>query len=206
MPEGNSESYEYDLYRNVTRVDRAPKPGSTLSHVITTATHGNCATFSNLLACNQPTATVDALGNETDYTYSSTHGGVLTVTKPAVSVTTGAGTSSVHPVIRYGYALRYAWISNGSGGYVHAASPIWVKTEERTCRTTATVSGACAGGSSDEVVTTYDYGPDSGPNTLLLRGIAVTADGQTLRTCYQYDDYGRKIAETKPLGTGTTCP
>jgi hypothetical protein len=33
----------------------------------------------------------------------------------------------------------------------------------------------------DEVVTTSDYGPDSGPNILLLRGKVVTADDQSLR-------------------------
>lgn len=198
MPEGNSEAYTYDGYRNRTQVDRTPKSGSGLSHVITSATFGNCTAFSNLLACNQPTATVDARGNQTDYTYSSTHGGVLTVSAPADA-------NGIRAVTRYAYAQRYAWISNGSGGYVQAASPIWVKTEERTCRTTATVSGACAGGSSDEVVTAYDYGPDSGPNNLLLRGVTVTADGTTLRTCYTYDGYGRKISETKPLGTGSSC-
>ena len=101
---------------------------------------------------------------------------------------------------------RNAWIKNASGGYVQLATPIWLLSEERTCRTTATVGNACAGGASDEVVTTYDYGPNSGPNNLWLRGVAVTADGQTLRTCYTYDDYGRKLSETKPLGTGANCP
>ena len=44
------------------------------------------------------------------------------------------------------------------------------------------------------------------PNNLLLRGTVVTADGQTLRTCYTYDDMGRKISETQPKGTGSSCP
>jgi YD repeat-containing protein len=197
MPEGNSEAYTYDAYFNVTKTERSPKPGSSLAHVITTATFANCSA-SSLVSCNQPTATVDANGHESDYTYNATHGGVLTETLPA-------DPNGIRPVKRYAYAQRYAWIANGSGGYVHASSPIWVKTEERTCRTTATVGNACAGGSADEVVTAYDYGPDSGPNNLWLRGMTITADGQTLRTCYSYDDYGRKLSETNPLGTSGSC-
>ena len=78
-------------------------------------------------------------------------------------------------------------------------------TEDRTCRTTATVSSACAGGSSDEVITAYDYGPASGPNNLLLRGVATTADGVTRRTCFSYDWMGNKISETKPRAGLAVC-
>ena len=66
-------------------------------------------------------------------------------------------------------------------------------------------TGACAGGASDAVVTSYDYGPDSGPNTLLLRGTTVTSSAGTLRTCFGYDRWGRKMSETSPRGTGSTC-
>jgi YD repeat-containing protein len=59
---------------------------------------------------------------------------------------------------------------------------------------------------SDEVLTTYDYGPDSGPNNLLLRGKAVTADGKTARTCYAYDALGNKISETSANAQLANCP
>jgi YD repeat-containing protein len=58
----------------------------------------------------------------------------------------------------------------------------------------------------DEVLTTYDYGPDSGPNNLFLRGRVVTADGQSLRTCYTYDRFGNRISETLPRAGLTSCP
>ena len=81
---------------------------------------------------------------------------------------------------------------------------IWLRTATSTCRTSAATgnpASPCAT-AGDEVLTSYDYGPDSGPNTLLLRGQAVTAtDGgvaTTLRTCYAYDALGRKISETQP--------
>lgn len=198
MPEGDSETYTYDAYRNTTSVTHKAKPLSGLVDIVTSSTFGNCSATS-LIACNQPTQTVDAKGNATDITYSATHGGVLTASMPADA-------NGIRPVKRYTYVQRNAWISNGAGGYVQATPPIWLVSEERTCRATATVGSACAGGTVDEVVTAYDYGPNSGPNNLLVRGVAVTADGQTLRTCFRYDDYGRKLSETKPLGTGATCP
>ena len=41
---------------------------------------------------------------------------------------------------------------------------------------------------------------------LLVRGVAVTADGQTRRTCYGYDALGRRISETKPNAGLGACP
>ena len=92
--------------------------------------------------------------------------------------------------------------------YEQAASAVWVLTEERTCRTSSLdlTTGACAAGTTDLVTTAYDYGPTSGPNNLWLRGVAVTADGQTLRTCYGYGSLGRRISETQPNANLTSCP
>lgn len=96
---------------------------------------------------------------------------------------------------------------NAAGtAYVQATTPVWLLTRERFCRTTAPAGANCTGGAADEVVTDYDYGPNSGPNNLLLRGLAVTADGETLRTCYTYDALGRRISETKPAANLSVCP
>ena len=157
------------------------------------------AVCSNPKTCNQPTSLTDANGNVTTFTYDATHGGVLTKTGPAVG--------GVSPMTRYYYAQREAWLRSGAG-YAKTGEPIWLKSEEYSCRTSTLdpVAGTCSVGAGDLVRTLYDYGPDTGPNNLWLRGVAVEADGQTLRTCYQYDELGRRIAETKPLGTGATCP
>jgi hypothetical protein len=40
---------------------------------------------------------------------------------------------------------------------------------------------------------------------LLLIGKSVTADGQTLRTCYSYDRVGKKISETAPRAGLAVC-
>lgn len=59
---------------------------------------------------------------------------------------------------------------------------------------------------SDEVRTTYDYGPNSGPNNLLLRGMVEDATGAALRTCYGYDARGNRISETRPRAGLASCP
>jgi hypothetical protein len=148
---------------------------------------------------------IDANGNRTDYTYDATHGGVLTETA-------SADTNGVRAVKRYAYTQRYVWIKNSSGGFVHASSPVWLLIEERSCRATATVGNACAGGAADEVITSYDYGPDTGlvGNNLWLRGKTVTAqdsDGviRSLRTCFGYDRDGNKTFETSPRAGLAGC-
>lgn len=155
----------------------------------------------NPKTCNKPTSITDGNGYTTTYTYSPEHGGVLTKSSPAVN--------GVSPVVRYAYAQRYAWITNGSGAFVHAGDPIWVLVSEKTCRTTSTnIAGdSCAGGAADEVVTTYDYGPDDGRagNNLLMRGKTILADGQAIRTCFGYDDDGNKIWETSPRAGLLAC-
>ncbi len=196
-PEGNSVEYTREQGRmNIIRATEHPKLDSNLANILEYYNYSSSCQYQNI--CNKPDSITDPLGNSTIYTYDITHGGVTSETRPAVN--------GIAPVKRFNYAQRYAWIKSSSGGYVTASSPIWLRVEERTCRTSATVNGACAGGASDEIVTTNEYGPDSGPNNLLLRGIAVTASGTTLRTCFGYDKFGRKISETKPRAGLATCP
>ncbi|SFK06443.1 hypothetical protein [Caulobacter sp. UNC279MFTsu5.1] len=156
---------------------------------------GDCT---NRVTCNKPLTIADGNGNLTSFTYDQTHGGVLTETRPANS-------ANVAAVVRHAYVQRTAWVKNASGGY-SAEPAIWLPSEDRTCKTTATTGTTCAGGAADEIVTTYEYGPDSGPNNLLLRGKAVTADGITLRVCYAYDAQGNRIAETNARAGLASCP
>jgi hypothetical protein len=192
--------------RNVTQVRKIAKAGSGLTDIVTSAAYG-CV---GAKCSSKPTSETDANGKTTTYTYDPAHGGMLSMTEPAVAVN-GTGTP-VAPVKRYGYTLRKAWVSNAAGGYVQNTDGVYLLTSEKTCRTTATniAADACAGGAPDEVVTIYDYGPDSGPNNLLLRGTTVTADVlgtiTTFRTCYGYDALGNKISETKPRAGLTVCP
>jgi len=84
-------------------------------------------------------------------------------------------------------------------------NPIWLLATESYCMTGAASGSGCAL-PNDQVLTTYDYGPVSGPNNLLVRGKTVTANGQTLRTCYGHDDQGNKIWQTSPNANPSSCP
>ncbi len=149
--------------------------------------------------CNKPLSKTDPMGRQTDYTYDPVHGGVLTETAPAVS-------NDIRPQTRYFYTARYAWVKNASGTYVQEAAPVWLLTSKSICKAGAALGNGCQLGASDEVVTSYDYGPDSGPNNLLLRGVVADANGAALRSCYAYDWQGNKISETKPRAGLTSCP
>ncbi len=192
--ESNSVEYTKNARGNDVKISAKPKSGSSEQIVDLLADYD--ATCTNRYKCNKPNWTRDGKGNQTDYIYNLDTGFPSSVTEPADA-------NGVRPVKRYAYVSRYAWIKNASGGYSQAATPISMLTEERTCRTTATVGNACAGGSADEIVISYDYGPNSGPNNLLLRNKSVTAqdaDGviRSYRTCYGYDLNGNRISETSP--------
>lgn len=192
FPEGNKQVATYDGAGNILTHTLKAKPGSGIADATTTYVYAGC--------CNdKPTSVTDAMGNTTDYTYDSVHGGILTESGPAPSA------GAPRPVKRYAYSQHYAWVKNSGGSYVQAATPIWLLDSEKTCSTSATVSGACAGGSADEVTITYDYGPNSGPNNLWLRGKVVTAGGVSLRTCYTYDAIGNKISETSARAGLAAC-
>ena len=205
-PLGNSRSFEYNSYGQVTRVVEEPATGSDLPPRETRYTYPDGCT--NAKVCNRPTAITDALGNTTRYTWDEGTGQPLTEVRPAVAV---SGSSAlVGPAIFNAYSPMYAWISNGAGGYARTSSPVWLLTQSTACRTSATVNGACAAGSADQTVTQYHYGPQAGPNNLLLRGISVSSNGTVSITCFAYGELGNRISETRPNGVAgsdaTVCP
>jgi YD repeat-containing protein len=200
-------NYKYDARGNV--VERRQRLGASDDDAVDLVVRAGFDSVCSLPAkCNKPNWVQDANGNRTDFTYDPTHGGVLSETSPAPD----ASQPSVRPQKRYSYVQRYAWVKGPSGGFERSASPIWVLSRMSLCRTgPPDGSGGCAFGASDEVVTTYDYGPDAGPNNLLLRGQVVTAaDGngtlQSYRTCWAYDALGNKIGETSPNAALASCP
>lgn len=198
-PEGIKTEYVYDgpVTRNITKTTRKAKPGSGIADIVTTATYPGCSIAQRKI-CTKPLSTTDANGNTTNYTYDLNHGGVLSVKGPAVN--------GVRPETRYSYVQRYARYKNASGTVIQSPNAMWLLDSERSCtNSNMNANGTCAGGASQLVVTSYDYGPTTGVNNLLVRGTAVTNNGKTLRTCYGYDDYGRRISETQPKGAGGSC-
>lgn len=198
LPEGNRHAATYDWAGNILTHALKAKPGSGIADA--TTTYAYATIYGGNECCDRPLTITDAKGNVTEYTYDPVHLGVLTETGPAPSA------GAPRPMKRNSYSQHYAWVKNSSGSYAQAATPVWLLDSEKTCRTSATVSGACAAGASDEITISYDYGPNSGPNNLWLRGKVVTADGVSLRTCYGYDHVGNKISETSPRAGLTSCP
>lgn len=201
--QGRNFSFLYDARGNTT--EKRQIAGSGLTDVV--LTQGFDSVCSNPVTCNKPNWVRDANLNQTDYTYDPVHGGILSETSAAPVA------GGVRPQKRYAYAQRYAWVKNSAGSYVRSASPIWVLNQISSCIKGAwsSAAGACVNTSgvaivNDQVITSYDYGPDSGPNNLLVRGQVVTADGQSLRTCYAYDVYGNRISETTPNASLGSCP
>jgi hypothetical protein len=87
--------------------------------------------------------------------------------------------------------------------------PIWLLQTESYCissppSASSTLGSECTN-ANDEVDVTYEYGPDSGPNNLILRGKAETSGGVTRRTCYGHDGQGNKIWETSPNANLSSC-
>ncbi len=197
-PGGIKQVLTYDARGNLIEVRRKAKPGSAIGDLVSTATFPQACL--NRKTCNKPTSTTDPDGNVTEFEYDTVHGGILKQTGPADA-------DGVRSETRYSYAQKYAWLKSGFG-YVQSTDPIWMLVSEEYCQTSsADANGNCTAGASDEVVTTYEYEQGSatkGSNILLL-GMAVTTGGQTLRTCYEYDGYGRKISETQPKAGLASC-
>jgi YD repeat-containing protein len=194
-PSGIVTVFTWDGYGNLTDRRQKAVAGSNLDDIVRKASY-TCGAAA-LKSCEKPTTVTDALGRTTRYDYAPEHGGILAETRP--------GVNGVSAQKRYAYQQRTAWIANGAGGWVAAGPPAWVLTRTSFCKKGAASGDGCAT-PGDEVVTTYDYGPDSGPNNLLLRGILVDPGGLALRTCFAYDARGNKISETKPRGGLASCP
>lgn len=217
FPGGNQLYFNYDAAGNNRIQQSIPRAGSgdTVIEVVrhfpnatpfefSSAVNPNICDAVSQVLCDKPTKTIDGRGNETDFTYDPVHGGVLTITAPPVSAPDG---TSVRPQTRNAYIQRTAMVRDAGGSYVAAGPPIWLLASTSICRTGAASGNGCAI-AGDEMVTTYEYGPTSGPNNLLLRGQVVDAGGAALRTCYTYDVNGNRISETTPEGTsaGVPCP
>jgi hypothetical protein len=189
-PENNNVRYSWRAGQRVSETWEA-KPGSGLATIGTSmAFADNGCLSAPTKVCNKPIWKKDYRGNQTDFTYDPAHGGVLTETGPAVG--------GVRPQVRYEYAQKRAWVSGG-GGYVPESGYIYLPVRKSLCATGAASGAGCAV-AGDEVVTTYDYGPDSGPNNLVLRSETTTAGEISRKTCYGYDWQGNNISTTRPKG------
>jgi RHS repeat-associated protein len=196
MPEANYVQLTYDARGNVTETRAVDKPTTSLPDIVTTASFP--ASCTNPKTCNKPTWTKDALNNQTDYTYDSTHGGLLTVTLPAP--TTGA----VRPQTRYSYSPVQAYFKNSSGQIVASGYPTQLLTGISACQTLASCTSAL-----DEVKTTIGYGPQVAGTRNNLDAVSVSSGAGngslTATQAFTYDDIGNRLTVDGPLsGTADT--
>lgn len=200
LPEGNKVVIAYDSRGNVTSTTLKAKAGSGLADIVTTASYPS--TCSNPVTCNRPDWTKDAKGNQTDYTYDTTHGGVLTVTAPADA-------NGIRPQTRFSYTLTSGvYLLTGTSACQSSASCTGTATESKTAVTynsnllPATVTTSAGDGSiSSTVTTTYD----SVGNVKTVDGpLAGTGD----TTTYRYDSGRRQtgIVGPDPDGAGARKP
>ncbi|MEM9494689.1 MAG: RHS repeat-associated core domain-containing protein [Pseudomonadota bacterium] len=141
------------------------------------------------LTCNQPLGEAPESGKWTDYTYSQTHGGMLTAKKPAP--TNGA----IRSETRYTYEQKQARYKDSSSTYING-SPIWVLVEEAACATTASCDGT-----ADETLQVKTYPAASVPNNLQPISASTQAgDGSLISTTtYDYDHRGLLVSTDGPL-------
>jgi RHS repeat-associated protein len=186
QPSGLKAAYSYNIYSSVSQKQLIP-PASSGDPTLTTSWTYDCTYLVN---CKKPATATDARGAVTNYTYDSTHGGLLTETLPAA--TSGAP----RPQKRYTWSQFYAWYRNTSGTLVQATVPVWLVTQISECRT----SSSCAG-LAEETRTTFTYGTSGTANNLLLTQKTVQAgDGSvSATTIYTYDANGDKLSEDGPL-------
>jgi RHS repeat-associated protein len=169
LPEGNYVQLTYDARGNVTETRAVSKTPGTPADIVSIASYPS--TCANMKTCNKPDWTRDARGNQTDYTYDVTHGGVLTVTAP--SPTGGP----VRPQTRYSYSLL-----NGE----------YRVTSVSACQTLS----SCAG-TADEVRTNSTYDPANGNLTSTSTG---AGNGTlTATSSMTYDAMGNLLTVDGPL-------
>lgn len=192
-PEGNQTRFTYDTRGNVTETREVAKSGSGLSDIVATATYASSCT--NPITCNLPTATTDARGFHTDYTYDAAHGSVLTATSPAPSGAAPVGTGT-RPQVRYTYSQLYAYYRNSSGSIVAAPTPVYFVTGTSGCAT----SSSCVNG-ADETVRTIGYGSNGVANNRLPLTVSSGSGDASLTatTTVTYDDIGNLLTADGPL-------
>lgn len=189
-PEGDYTEVTYDGRGNVTSTTLVSKTPGTPADIVTSATYP--ADCGNAVTCNEPTATTDARGAQTDYSYDPTTGLVTSVTRPAPSA------GAVRPQTRYSYTPLYAYFRNNAGTIVPAPTPIYVLTGTSTCLTNAT----CAG-TSDEAKGTISYGPQTagtGNNLIPVSVTKAAGDGSLATTATSsFDTIGNLRSLDGPL-------
>ncbi len=172
-PEGNYTAYTYDSRGNVTAVKNYNKSGGS---PITSFQASYPSSCSNTKTCNKPEWTKDALGRRTDYTYDTTHGGVLTAKAPS------PGSGIARPQQTYSYSLLSIY------SYSHAlnTTSAYRLTAGSTCASTTT--STCSGNALETKTVISYVTQDRRPGTVTVQA----GDGSVSATTTTYYDHQRR--------------
>ncbi len=189
-PEGDKTNYVYDTNGNITSTTITAKGGG--------STFTSSATFpcSTAVTCDNPSTTTDRFGRVTDYTWDTTHGGLLKVELPAPS------SGVARPETRYAYGSLNAYFYNAAGSIV-AGSAVTLPTQVSAC---PSGTGAACVGSASERRSSINYPFGGGLTNLLPYSTTVQAgDGSIVATTtMSYTNNGDVASVTGPLGSSTT--
>lgn len=197
MPEGNAIEYSYDLRGNKLTECRIAKGRVTWSSLtplteqtaqcnsgagdlVTTTGYMEGPSIrtdqcTNHKTCNRPSYVIDPKGNRTDYTWSATHGQMLTETKPADA-------NGIRPLTTYGYTAFTG---------VDGATFYLLTSKQEAIDATSTST------------TTWAYNGAAAKFT--LREQVVDSGGLSLRTCFKFDAAGNLISKTEPQAGLASC-
>ncbi len=176
-------TFSYDSRGNLissTQISVTPgNPGS----ITSTATFSSSCP--SIKTCNKPAVTTDPLGRQTNYNYSSVHGGVVSIALPAAA--SGQPRSTVTNTYASFQAKYFL------GGSLTSGPAMWLLTRSSQCRTTA----SCVG-TSDELVTEYAYDTNANNNLVSLTKRDGTGALQT-KIDYTYYPTGDLKSEEGPV-------
>jgi RHS repeat-associated protein len=184
--EGDTVNYTYDARGNVTQTVNTGKDQK--STITTSANFDTTCTYP--AKCNQPNYTIDGRGHETDYTYNTTTGQVLSIIQPA-------GANGLRPETDLTYTNQYAWYKYLDGGSVAQSHyPISLLTKTSQCATAQTCPGT-----ANAVESTFTYGTSGVANNLLVTSTTQGAGDGSLSATTQltYDTIGNIYTVTDPL-------
>jgi RHS repeat-associated protein len=186
VPVSGYTKFTYDQHGNTSEVRHVSKFSGGIGDIVTSAVYPDC---SGEAACGKPISTTDALGNETNYAYT-TAGLLETVTRPADS-------SGRRPQVRYNYTPMQAQFMRSGDAVVKSGVDHSVLTSISTCLDSRPADPANCVSSDAEQRTAINYGSlEPGvSNNLLPRSVNVSTgrlnDGAI--SSFSYDASGNLI-------------
>lgn len=197
-PLGRKTSYDYDSRGNVTTITQAPAPGmpAAEAQIVSSAAYPACDQ-ANWKICNKPSSTTDARNNVTDFTYSTDHGGILTILGP------GDGTPATRSLVRYSYStFTRANGAEASSPVAPLPDTVQLTGSEACLSSNGTAAYVCP--AADSMVTAYTYEPSSpgARSQHLLTTTTSDPGGIGATTGQRYDMVGNVVKVDGPRSDG----